>query len=298
PTNNFPLRSGKGNNYEGGVRIPLIVRWPGVTEPGSVNHSVVSTVDHYPAILEMTGQALRPDTHKDGVSYVPALKGEAFDRGPTICDMARYVYSTQNLPNTFVRDGDWKLFRFWHDNPKDLTHRYELYNLKDDIGENVNLAEQHPEKLKELSDILDDYYAESKVLSYHPNQAYNNRTVGTWFATSDEGTIAARDGSLVLKSENAGYTVANNYFSPDGRNMRVAFEARSATETPISFAGPKRSTVVELTKEWKPYELSTPQIFIQRNKFFVSLEKAGEVELRNVKVLTTDRSVMAEFKFY
>ena len=298
PTNNFPLRSGKGNNYEGGVRIPLIVRWPGVTEPGSVNHSVVSTVDHYPAILEMTGQALRPDTHKDGVSYVPALKGEAFDRGPTICDMARYVYSTQNLPNTFVRDGDWKLFRFWHDNPEDLTHRYELYNLKDDIGENVNLAEQNPEKLKELSDILDDFYAESKVLSYHPNQAYNNRTVGTWFATSDEGTIAARDGSLVLKSKKAGYTVANNYFSPDGRNMLIAFEARSATETPISFAGPKRSTVVELTKAWKQYELSTPQIFIQRNKFFVSLEKAGEVEFRNVKVLTTDKSVMAEFKFY
>ena len=298
PTNNFPLRSGKGNNYEGGVRIPLIVRWPGVTEAGSVNPSVVSTVDHYPAILEMTGQPLQPDTHQDGVSYVPALKGEAFDRGPTICDMARYVYSTQNLPNTFVRQGDWKLYRFWHDNPKDLTHRYELYNLKEDIGETQNLAEEKPEKLKELADTLDAFYEESGVLSYHPNQAYNHRTVGTWFATSDDGEISAREGALVLNSEKAGYTVANNYFPPVPKGVLLAFEARSATETPIRFAGAKKGTVVELTKEWKEYELSTPHIFIQRYKFFMSLESAGEVELRKVKVLTSDKSEMAEFKFY
>jgi len=232
------------------------------------------------------------------VSYVPALKGEAFDRVPSICDMARYVYSTQNLPNTFVRDGDWKLFRFWHDNPEDLTHRYELYNLKDDIGEDVNLAAEYPEKLKELADRLDAFYEESGVLSYHPNQAYNHRTVGTWFATSDQGTIAAKEGTLVLESEKAGYTVANNYFSPDGKNMIIAFEARSATETPIRFAGPKKGKVVELSKEWKRVELSTPQIFIQRYKFRVSLEKAGVVELRKVKVLTTDRTEMTEFKFY
>ena len=298
PTNNSPLRSGKGSNYEGGVRIPLIVRWPGVTEAGSVNPSVVSTVDHYPAILEMTGQPLQPDTHQDGVSYVPALKGEAFDRGPTICDMARYVYSTQNLPNTFVRQGDWKLYRFWHDNPKDLTHRYELYNLKEDIGEKKNLAEEKPEKLKELADTLDAFYEESGVLSYHPNQAYNHRTVGTWFATSDDGEISAREGALVLKSEKAGYTVANNYFPPVPKGVLLAFEARSATETPIRFAGPKKGTVLELTKEWKEYELSTPHIFIQRYKFFMSLESAGEVELRKVNVLTSDKSEMAEFKFY
>jgi len=133
-TNNDPLRSGKGNNYEGGVRIPLIVRWPGVTAPGSVNHSVVSTVDHYPALLEMSGLPLRPEDHIDGVSYVPALRGKPFDRGPTICDWSHHIPHTHNLPNTSIRIGEWKLLRFWFDNA-DGSDRYELYNLAGDIGE-------------------------------------------------------------------------------------------------------------------------------------------------------------------
>ena len=298
PTSNAPLRNGKGNNYEGGVRIPLIIRWPGVTKPGSVNHSVISTVDHYPSLLEMTGQKLRPDTHKDGVSYVLALKSEKFDRGPTICDMPRFVYSTLNIPNTFVRHGDWKLYRFWHDNPEDQTHRYELYNLKDDIGEERNLAAKEPEKLTELSNALDAFYEASNALSYNPNRAYNKRTVGTWFAKSDTGTIAAKDGALALKSEKAGYTIANNYFPQGGKTGFVAFEAKSETETPIRFAGPNNGKVVELTMEWETFELPGSLIFIERYKFFVTLEKAGEVELRNVKVLTEDKSEMVEFEFY
>ena len=298
PTNNTPLRNGKGNNYEGGVRIPLIVRWPGVTQAGSVNPSVVSSVDHYPAILEMTGQQPRPETHKDGVSYVPALKGENFDRGPTICDMPRFVYSTLNIPNTFVRQGDWKMYRFWYDNPDGQTHRYELYNLKDDIGEQRNLAADNPEKLRELADTLDAFYEKSKVLGYHPNRAYNKRTVGTWFATSDDGEITAKNGALALKSEKPGYTVANNYFAPGGRLGILSFEARSATETPIRFAGPKNGKVVALTRDWKKVELPGSQIFILREKFSVSLEEAGEVELRNVRVLTQDGTEMMKFEFH
>lgn len=189
------------------------------------------------------------------------------------------------------------MYRFWYDTPDGQTHRYELYNLKDDIGEKRNLVAEHPEKLKELADTLDAFYVESKVLSYNPNKAYNKRTVGTWFATSDNGTIVAKDGALALKSEKAGYTVANNYFPPAGWNVLVAFEARSETETPIRFAGPKNGRGVELTKEWKKYELSTKQVFIKRHKFFVSLEKAGEVELRNVKVLTRDKTEMMRYQF-
>ena len=298
PTNNFPLRSGKGNNYEGGVRIPLIIRWPGVTKPGSVNNSVVSTVDHYPAIMEMTGQEPKPETHKDGVSYVPALKGEKFDRGFTICDMPHPVWATLNIPNTFVRHGDWKMYRFWHDNPKDQTHRYELYNVKDDIGEAKDLAEKNPEQLKKMSEALDAYYKESGVLSYNPNPKYNKRTIGTWFAASDEGAISAKDGALVLKSDKSGYKVKNRFFPQCGTEGFLIFEARSSTETPMRFAGPKKGKVVELTKEWKKYELPGYQIFINRNQFAVSLEKAGEVELRDVKVTTEDKTVMMEYKFY
>ena len=109
---------------------------------------------------------------------------------------------------------------------------------------------------------------------------------------------AAKDGALALESEKAGYTVASNYFSNGARNGFVAFEARSETETSIRFAGPSNGKVVELTQEWKKYELPGSQIFIERYKFFVTLENAGEVEIRNVKVLTEDKSDMVEFEFY
>jgi len=298
PTSNAPLRNGKGNNYEGGVRIPLIIRWPGVTQPGSVNHSIVSTVDHYPAILEMTEQNPQPETHKDGVSYVPALKGEAFDRGPTICDKPRFSFVTMNIPNTSVRHGDWKLYRFWYDTPDGQSHRYELYNLKEDLGEKRNLATENPKKLKELSGQLDAFYEESKALGYNPNQAYTRKHVGTWFATSDEGEIAEKDGALVIISDKPGFGVANNVFSRGAWDAFIAFEARSETETPIRFAGKNGGTVVALTKEWKPFELKGPVVSLQRDKFKVSLEQAGEVGIRNAKVLTQDKSVMLEFRFY
>lgn len=298
PTSNFPLRNGKGNNYEGGVRIPLIVRWPGVTQPGSVNPSVVSTVDHYPAILAMTGQEPLPEAHQDGVSYVPALKGEAFDRGPTICDKPRFSFVTMNIPNTSVRYGDWKLYRFWYDMPDGQSHRYELYNLKDDIGEKRNLAAENPEKLKELADTLDAFYEESGALGYHPNQAYNKKSIGTWFAISEEGEISGQEGVLIIKSDKPGFGVSNNVFSRGAWDGILAFEARSESETPIRFAGKKGGAVVKPTKEWKQFELKGPEIAIQRDEFRVLLEKAGEVEIRNAKALTRDKSLMLEFKFY
>ena len=102
---------------------------------------------------------------------------------------------------------------------------------------------------------------------------------------------------MVLKSDSAGYTVANNYFPPGGA-VQLAFEARSKTDTPIRFAGRKNGRVVKLGKEWAQYEIATPEIFIERHKFFLTLEKAGEVELRNVKVLTPNKTVMMAFEFH
>ena len=298
PTNNFPLRSGKANNYEGGVRIPMIVRCPGVTKPGSVSPAVTSSVDHYPAILEMTGQPARLDNHKDGVSYVPALKGQSFDRGPILCDMPHPIWATLNIPNTFVRDGDWKMYRFWYDNPADQSHRYELYNLKDDISETKNLAATHPEQIEKMSAALDKFYKETGVLGYNPNSKYNKRTVGTWFATSDKGKLSAKGGALVMKSEKPGFTVKNRFFPPGGREGWLAFEARSSTETPLKVAGPGKGKTVALAKECKNFELSGKQVFIDRNKFAAVLSEAGQSELRNVHILTKDKTEMMRYTFY
>jgi len=308
PTNNYPLRIGKGNNYEGGVRIPLVVRYPGVTKPGSVNHSVVSTVDHYPAILEMTRQPLRPDDHKDGVSYVPALRGEAFDRGPTICDMPHPVWATYNFPNTSVLHDDWKLYRFWFDAPEGKTHRHELYNLRDDIGETNDLSDAHPERVKELGAALDAYYRESGVLTYHPNPKYNKRTVGGWYATEETGSIAARDGALVLQSDEPGLAAQTMFTSSLDANGFYEFEARSSTATALrvlwrargkkSTFSDKCSETVSLSSDWSVHRVRLEGLRGRFGNLRMALALPGEVEVRNARLLTADGSESMRYVFH
>lgn len=236
--------------------------------------------------------------HKDGVSYVPALHGKAFDRGPTICDMPHPVWATYNIPNTFVQMGDWKMYRFWYDDPKDQSHRYELYNLKDDIGETKNLAEAKPEQLKPMIEALDKYYKETGVLTYHPNSKYNKRTVGTWFASSDDGTISAKDGALLIKSNKPGYSVKNHFFPPSAKDGFLIFEARSPDKTALKLAGPDNGKTITPTENWKEYEVSGSEVFIAGNNFSATLEQAGQVELRNVRATSPDKTEMMRYVFY
>lgn len=143
PTSNHPLRAGKGWMYEGGIREPMIIKWPGVTAPGSECNVPVTSTDFYPTMLDMAGLPLRPKQHVDGVSLAPLLDGKPLDRGPLFWHYPHYG-NQGGTPSAAVRDGDWKLIHFFED------HRLELYNLKDDIGEKHNLATEEPQKVKEL----------------------------------------------------------------------------------------------------------------------------------------------------
>lgn len=166
-TSNAPLRAGKGNNYEGGVRVPLIVCWPGVSQPGAINESVVVSVDLYPTILHMAGLPLHPSEHLDGVDFTSAIEGKPFDRGPSFWDFPHYISMTGSIPNSSVREGYYKLYRFYYDGPEQ-THRYELYDLKEDISESHNLAEAMPEKVAAMDALIERHLQESQVL--HPNK--------------------------------------------------------------------------------------------------------------------------------
>ena len=144
PTSNAPLRAGKGWLYEGGIREPMIVKWPGVTRAGSVCDQPMTSTDFYPTILDMAGVPLRPQQHCDGVSIVPLIKQSGgFVRGPIYWHYPHYS-NQGGRPSGAVRDGDWKLIEFYEDD------RVELYNLKEDIGERHNLAEKMPHKAAEL----------------------------------------------------------------------------------------------------------------------------------------------------
>lgn len=140
-TCNAPLREGKGSAHEGGHRVPLIVRWPGVTQAGSVCHEPVTSVDFYPTILAMTGAHgdRRHNAAVDGADLVPTLK----QQGKPARDAIYWHYPHYNIfpqtPYGAVRQGDYKLIEF------DEDGRVELYNLRTDLAETKNVADQMPE---------------------------------------------------------------------------------------------------------------------------------------------------------
>lgn len=154
PTANTPLRAGKGWLYEGGIREPAIIKWPGTISPGNVSDAVITSMDFYPTILEMTGQALRPDIHKDGKSLVPLLKGETRKIHETTYYHYPHRSNQKGSPSSAIIDDDYKLIVFLNDN------HFELYNLKDDIGETQNLAQQLPELADHLYKKLYDWWGE------------------------------------------------------------------------------------------------------------------------------------------
>lgn len=154
PTSNAPLKYGKGWLYEGGIREPAIIKWPGETKPGTVSNEVITSMDFYPTILEMIGEPLRPELHVDGKSIVPLLKGKE----EKIHDATYFHYphrsNQKGSPSSAIREGDYKLIVFLNDN------RLELYNLKDDIGETHNLADELPEVRDRMYSKLEKWWDE------------------------------------------------------------------------------------------------------------------------------------------
>jgi len=120
PTSNLPLRGGKGWPYEGGIREPLIIRWPGVTKPGSICDAPIISTDYYPTLLQMAGLPLRPEQHQDGASMVPLLNGGDRPRGPLFWHYPHYG-NQGGRPVGAVRNGDYKLIEWYED------MRVELY---------------------------------------------------------------------------------------------------------------------------------------------------------------------------
>lgn len=155
-TSNLPLRAGKGHCYEGGIRVPLVVKWPGVTKAGTETDRIVTGTDHYPTLLEMAGLPLRPQQHLDGVSYTDTLKGGSAEREGLL-----FWHSPMGRPNStgdtncsVIRDGDWKLFEFYDED------RIELYNLADDPGETRDLSSKNKAEVQTLLNALQDVKAD------------------------------------------------------------------------------------------------------------------------------------------
>ena len=147
---NRPLRGFKGTLYEGGLRVPWIVRWPGRVPAGSICATPVISTDCYPTLLEAAGVQPVPGSTLDGRSLISLFEQKpGFDRDAIFFHYPNYAFHKKNRLGSAMRAGDFKLITYY-DNGE-----LELYRLSSDIGEEVNLSQQHPEIVRQLKDKLD-----------------------------------------------------------------------------------------------------------------------------------------------
>ena len=166
-TSNLPLRGGKGYSYEGGIRVPLIIRWPAVVQANSVCSSPVSTIDFYPTFLQASGTTAQAEQTLDGESLLPLLRhtGE-LQRGELFWHYPHYS-NQGGVPSGAIRQGDFKLIKNYHDSS------IELYNLVSDIGEQKNLATAMPDKAAAMKMRFDEWLASMGAKQPPQNKDYD-----------------------------------------------------------------------------------------------------------------------------
>jgi arylsulfatase A-like enzyme len=157
PTCVLPLRAGKGWLYEGGIREPMIIKWPGVVKPGSTCSEPVTSTDFYPTMLQMAGLPLKPEQHVDGVSLLPLLKDTGKLNRKAIYWHYPHYHGSGSKPSGAIRVGDYKLIEWYEDNS------VELYNLKNDIGEKNDIAPEMPQKAAELRRMLHEWLRQTNA---------------------------------------------------------------------------------------------------------------------------------------
>ncbi len=189
PTSNRPLRGGKATMFEGGVRVPCVVIWPGVVAGDTRSDAVVESSDFYPTLLEMLGIQAREGQQFDGVSIVSALRGVSVSPAPNsdLDDQPERLSKERPIftyfphepkvpdwlpPSVAVHQGDWKLIRIFHGG-KNGEHRWKLFNLGEDIGERNDLAARQPQRVKELDALIEQFLSKTNAVIPVPNPDFD-----------------------------------------------------------------------------------------------------------------------------
>lgn len=182
-TKNTPLKEGKGYSYEGGVRVPMIVKWPGTTLANSTSNQKVIGFDIYPTLLSMAGATgdTAHNKNMDGYDLTPLLKDPAYQLPEREIHFLRYLsmvhfkmpISDRNRCVETIIKGDWKLMEFF-EMPGGLEPYLELYNLREDLSETTNLADQNPEKVRELKESMATWRREVNAPAYDMQKFYGH----------------------------------------------------------------------------------------------------------------------------
>jgi arylsulfatase A-like enzyme len=164
-THNAPLRAGKGYPYEGGIRVPLIVRWPGVTKAGAVCDVPAISVDYFPTIAAAAGAPLPADRSIDGVNLMPALNQSGGVQRDALYWHFPHYRGNDVAPYSIIRAGDWKLIKHYEGKP------FELFNLREDLSESNDLAGKEPDRVRTLDARLAAWLKDTGAKLPVPNTA-------------------------------------------------------------------------------------------------------------------------------
>ena len=316
PTNNAPLRSGKGNIHEGGVRVPAIFAWPGVVDGGFQSDAIISTIDYYPTLLEMVGIPLPQDQVIDGISIASHLsKGQPLERDAIFCHFPHYVSATLNLPSTSVRQGPWKLIRSYGEG-EGLAPKLSLFNLDDDIGEEHDLSEMMPEKVAELDRMISKHLEETGSIVPVVNTAYDPQAINPDFAEPDpplagwtpEGCdLSAENGRLIIDSRGGDAYIMSEPFElqEDPLTVKIRMSSTSTgvgqvfykANTPYYSSKRKENFAVTHDGAMHLYEVELPDdVSVDCIRIDPCMSQ-GRVELDEVSVINSDGRVVRRWDF-
>ena len=203
-SSNLPLRGAKGWNYEGGIRVPLVVHWPGKTQANTTSQAVVTGTDFYPTLLEMLGLPALPDQHKDGRSFVPALEAKPYERGPIYWHFPHYSNHGYQSPNGAIRSGRYKLIEYYENGT------VQLFDLENDIGECKDLKKSKPEIAQKLKKMFHDWRKKVDAKMPYPKTATSKPAPGARSAKPvDEPHNSASNMPLDVKKFAPGWMIKN-----------------------------------------------------------------------------------------
>ncbi len=181
PTDNYPSRAGKACIWDGGTHVPFIVAWPGQVAGGTTNSNNVNNLDIYATILDMLGLQPYDGYALDSTSLVPSLLGQPPANGNRVfSQFPQATPATGTFPAVWVRQGDWKLIRFFHGNGGFGNHRYELYNIASDIGEENNLADANPALVATMDAWIEQHLVDTAALQPNANPSYVPPVFDRW----------------------------------------------------------------------------------------------------------------------
>ena len=283
-TLNAPLRDGMGHLYEGGLRVPLIVKWPTVVAAGSTCDEIVSSLDWFPTVVEgcsLVSADKKPLPALDGISLLKVLSGQgALDRDAIYWHFPHYNINAGSIPGAAVRSGDWKLIEFYG------SGRRELFNIKAGMGESINLIEEQRDVANQLADKLDQWRKSVDARLPTPNPSYSPN-------------LQSDDGSVMLHSSTAEVAGVMLRYEPLPNKDTLGYWVREADSASFEFTlkrpgrfylvphvgcGTSGGSLVHFEVDGQTLPLVVPgtghfQKFVPQNLGLVALDSVGRYTL-------------------